>query len=110
MRVKSKLWLEKSGELVFGEGKSEILKAVAETGSLNAACRKMGISFRHGWGYITAVEKRLGFRLVERSKGGRGGGGSRLTPEAKQLMRKYDRLKAAVDDFTDDKFREIFGD
>ena len=110
VKIKSKLWLEKSGKLVFGEGKSELLKAIERTGSINKACERIGISFRHGWGYITAIEKRLGFKLIERSKGGKGGGGSCLTPRGRDLVQKFDRLKNIINKFADGKFKETFSD
>jgi len=108
MKVKSKVWLEEKGELVFGDGKSEILKAIDRTGSISKASRKMGFSFRHGWGYITAIEKRMGFKLIERSKGGRGGGGSHLTPAGREIVKKFDSLQKAVNKFTDKQYGEIF--
>jgi len=108
MQIKSKVWLEKDNELIFGEGRAELLKAIDKTGSINKAASEMGISFRHGWSYITAIERRLGVKLIERTKGGRGGGGSRLTPEAKDLVKKLVKLKSAVNRFTDKKFKEIF--
>ncbi len=109
MKIKSKVWLEKNSKLIFGDGKSQILKAIEEAGSINKAAKKMGISFRHAWGYITAIERRAGFKLIERNKGGIGGGGSCLTPRAKELVQKFDRLKRAVNKFTDKKSKEIFG-
>jgi len=108
MKIKSKIWLEKRNGLVFGEGKSELLKAIDGTGSISKAAKKMGISFRHGWGYITAIEKRIGFKLIERKKGGRYGGGSSLTPKGRALIKKFDKLKTKVDRFTDDEFKEVF--
>lgn len=110
MKVKSKTWLEKNSKLVFGEGKSELLNAINQTGSINKASKKMGISFRHAWGYITAIEKRLGFKLLERAKGGRDGGGSRLTPAGRDLLGKFNRLENLVNKFADIKFKEIFSD
>ena len=110
MKAKTKVWLEKSGSLVFGSGKSELLKAIDETGSIKAASERMGISFRHGWGYVTAIEKRLGLKLIERSKGGRGGGGSRLTPAGMRLMCNFDRMESLIIRFADKKFREVFAD
>ncbi|MBU0549738.1 MAG: winged helix-turn-helix domain-containing protein [Candidatus Omnitrophica bacterium] len=109
MKVKSKVWLEKRDKLVFGEGKSRLLKAINQTGSINKASGKMGISFRHAWGYITAIEKRLGFKLIERTKGGKEGGGSRLTPAGRKLVGNFDQLASALNKFTDKKFKEIFG-
>ena len=110
MKVKSKIWLEKNGKLVFGEGKSKILKTIEETGSISRACKKMGISFRHGWSYITAIENRLGIKLIERQKGGKNGGGSCLTDYAKELIEKTEHLKKVVNKFADKKFKEIFND
>jgi len=109
MRVKSKVWLERKGELIFGEGKSKLLKAIEATGSINRASFKLGISFRHAWSHITAIEERMGFKIIERTKGGRCGGGSRLTPLGRGLIKRFDCLKDAVNNFTDHKFKEIFG-
>jgi len=108
MKVKSKVWLEKNGRLVFGEGKSELLKSIDKTGSISDAAKKMGISFRRAWGYVTAIEKRLGMKLIVRSKGGKGGGGSSLTPLAKAFIHKYDRLENLTNKFVDTKFKELF--
>ncbi|MBL7131021.1 MAG: LysR family transcriptional regulator [Candidatus Omnitrophica bacterium] len=108
MKIKSKVWLEKNGKLVFGEGKSNLLKAIDKTGSINKASKQMGISFRRGWAYITAIEKRLGIQLIARSKGGKHGGGSCLTPAGKMLVRKFDKLEDIVRKFTDAKFQELF--
>ncbi|OIO74589.1 MAG: hypothetical protein AUJ85_05115 [Elusimicrobia bacterium CG1_02_37_114] len=110
MEIKSKVWIEKDGKLIFGKGKSDLLKAIGQAGSISGASKKMNISFRHGWGYITAIEKRLGVKLLEKSKGGKDKGGSSLTPLAKDLIKKYDKLEKLVDEFVDRKFREIFGE
>lgn len=110
MKIKSKIWIEKNEELVFGEGKSNLLKAIDKTGSINKASKQMGVSFRRGWAYITAIEKRLGIKLIARSKGGKRGGGSCLTPAGKMLVRKFDKLEKVVCGFTDTKFQELFID
>ncbi|MBU0570911.1 MAG: LysR family transcriptional regulator [Candidatus Omnitrophica bacterium] len=108
MEVRSKIWLEENGKLIFGEGKSKIFKAIQEFRSINKAAESMGISFRHAWSYISEIEKRTGVKLVERVKGGAGGGGSRLTEYATEIMRKYDILKDKIDNYVDKKFKEIF--
>ncbi|MFH1848329.1 MAG: LysR family transcriptional regulator [Candidatus Omnitrophota bacterium] len=108
MKVKSKVWLEKRNGLILGEGKAQLLKEIDRSGSINKAAQSMGVSFRKAWSSVTAVEKRLGARLIERQKGGSNGGGSLLTPSARTLIRKYDRLKQSVDRFADKKFKEIF--
>jgi molybdate transport system regulatory protein len=108
MKVKSKVWLEKEGQLVFGAGRASILRAVEETGSLNAAAKKLDMSYRRLWSHITASEKRLGRELVVRNKGGKGGGGAQLTGFAQELLVKYGELERAVVAFTDNRYREVF--
>ncbi len=108
MRVKSKVWLEKDGELVFGVGKSLILKAVWETGSINKAAKSMNMSYRHAWSYIVSAEKRIGKQLLIRTKGGKEGGGAKLTDYAKDLFKKFEKLEQEVNVFTDKRYKKIF--
>ncbi|MCX5707928.1 MAG: winged helix-turn-helix domain-containing protein [Candidatus Omnitrophica bacterium] len=108
LKVKSKVWLEKNNSLVLGDGRFRILQAIDETGSINKAAKKLDMSFRHAWSYIDSSEKTLGIKLIQREKGGRYGGGSRLTPRAKKLVQKLARLNAEVKDFVDLRFRRIF--
>lgn len=108
MKVKSKVWIEKDGKPIFGEGKARLLQAIEKTGSINEAAQLMGISFRRAWSYITAMEKRLGLILVNKSRGGKGGGGSSLTEEAKRFLCRYEKLNKSIRTFTDKKFREIW--
>ena len=108
MRIKSKVWLEKDGELVFGSGKSLILKAIQETGSINKAAKMMRMSYRHAWSYVASAEERMGKQLLIKIKGGRDGGGAVLTDYAKDLLEKFCRLEKEVNAFTDSRFKEIF--
>ncbi|MCK4245305.1 MAG: LysR family transcriptional regulator [Candidatus Omnitrophica bacterium] len=108
MKVKSKVWIEKDGKPIFGEGKARLFQAIEKTGSINEAAQLMGISFRRAWGYITAMEKRARFVFVNKNRGGKGGGGSRLTEEAKRFLRRYERLNKSIRAFSDKKFKEIW--
>ncbi len=108
MQVKSKIWLEKEGLLIFGEGKSRILKAIDKHKSINKAAFCLGMSFRHAWSYINEIERRAGIKMIERARGGRDGGGSRLTEDAAELIHRYDRLKEDVDKYADKKVKETF--
>lgn len=108
MRIKSKVWLDKDGELVFGTGKLLILKAISETGSINQAAKKLKMSYRHAWSYIRSAEKRIGKPLLLKTKGGRSGGGAILTDYARNLIEKFEKLEEEVKDFTNKRYREIF--
>lgn len=108
MKVKSKVWLEKDGKLVFGSGKMLILKTIRQTGSINKAAKKMKMSFRHAWSCICSAEKRLGVSLLIKVKGGRAGGGALLTNYAKGLIDKFEKLEKEVNAFTDKRYKNIF--
>lgn len=107
LQVRSKIWLEIDGEPVFGQGREKLLRLIQSTGSINAAAKEMGIPYRKAWTYIDAMEKRLGFALVNRLKGGTGGGTSSLTPEAEALLQKYDLLQQGFNEMVNGKFLEL---
>ncbi|MCG2712325.1 MAG: winged helix-turn-helix domain-containing protein [Candidatus Omnitrophica bacterium] len=108
MEVRSKVWLEKDGELVFGKGKGLIFRAVEETGSINKAAQKLGMSYRHAWSYIRSSEKRLGKSLVLKARGGENGGGAVLTDYAKQLLIKFECFEQDIQEYVDKRYKEVF--
>ena len=56
MEIKYKIWIEKNGKVVFGKGRDNILKAIDEQRSLNAAAKKLEMSYRAAWGRLKASE------------------------------------------------------
>jgi len=92
MKVAYKIWLDHDGK-AFGEGPYELLKRVEKTNSLHEATHQMDMSYSKAWKLIQAMEKRLGFSLLDKKVGGRSGGGSHLTPEARNLMKQYGRFQ-----------------
>ncbi len=90
--IKYKVWLEKDGDIVIGMGKEKLLKEIEKTGSISAAARKLGLSYKKAWQYIKSMEKRLGMKLVKTKSGGFRGGGSQLTDEAKELLKEFDEI------------------
>lgn len=107
LQVRSKIWLESNGAPVFGQGREELLRLIQQGSSINAAAKAMGIPYRKAWTYIDAMEKRLGFPLVNRQKGGAGGGASSLTPQAVALLEKFNLLQEGFNDRVNSKFIEL---
>ena len=64
MKVKFKIWIEQDGNVAFAEGRRMLLEAVERLGSLNAAAKELGMSYRAAWGKIKATEKALGPETV----------------------------------------------
>ena len=108
LRVRSKVWLEVDGEPLLGDGRERLLRLIDELGSINAAARRMGLSYRRAWSFLQAMEERLDISLVFREKGGIGGGSSALTAEAKELLEKFDSLRQGLNQAVDQRFCEIF--
>jgi molybdate transport system regulatory protein len=108
MAVRSKVWLEVDGEPLLGEGREQLLNLVEQTGSISAAARAMGITYRKAWGHLQAMEGKLGFPLVLRQKGGAGGGESLLTPQAAQLLAAFALLRRDVNATVDARFAQLF--
>lgn len=108
--IKSKLWIEVDGRPVFGRGRRFLLEAIDKYGSINQAAKEISISYRKAWGYIKAMEERLGFKLIDRQTGGKNGGGATLTQEAKLFLKKYAELEMGIREIVDERFRKIFVD
>ena len=96
MRVASKIWLDQNGK-AFGDGPYELLRGVEKTASLHKASGQMGMAYSKAWKLIRRVEQRLGFSLLDRKVGGRSGGGSSVTPKAKEFMSNYERFREEVE-------------
>ncbi|MGC2061804.1 MAG: winged helix-turn-helix domain-containing protein [Thermodesulfovibrionales bacterium] len=108
MEIKSKLWIEVGGQPVFGRGRRFLLEAIDRYGSINQAAKEINISYRKAWGYIKAMEERLGFRLIERQAGGKNGGGAILTAEARAFLKKYAALEKGMQELVDKRFETVF--
>ncbi|WP_435075486.1 TOBE domain-containing protein [Halorubrum sp. HHNYT27] len=83
------------GDTEFDERDAALLRAVRETGSVAGAAAELGRSRARALSRIEALEAAFG-RLVERRRGGSGGGGSRLADAGRELLDRYDRLQAAL--------------
>lgn len=108
LKIKSKLWLEVDGRPVFGRGRRFLLEAIDKSGSINQAAKKINISYRKAWGYIKAMEERLGIKLIDRQIGGRSGGGATLTEDARRFLKQYEALEKGIQELVDERFNKIF--
>lgn len=109
MRLRMKFWLEsEAGNFVLGPGTLRLLLAVAEQGNLKAGARVVGLSYRTAWDRLKKAEEGLGFALLERHSGGEGGGGSFLTGDALELVRRYRRFVSGTQGLLEAHFAEAF--
>lgn len=71
----------------------EVLRRIEETGSISQAARLAGISYKAAWQAVDTLSNLTGMKLVDRSVGGVGGGGARLTAEGRRLLEIAARLE-----------------
>lgn len=88
---------------------ADLLRQIDDTGSLSTACHTMGISYSNGWKSIKSAEIQFGFDLLESIRGGRGGGVSRLTERARDLLARYDRLEEQINRLCNENMQDYFG-
>lgn len=106
--LRTKIWVvDPSGDVLFGMGRVKILEAIDRGGSINAAAKELKMSYRAVWGRIKATEERLGRELVVRTTGGASGGGSSLTPFARDLIREYKVFRSQVIADADARFERM---
>ena len=98
------------GERFFGEGPYRLLLGVEELGSLRAAAKRMGMAYTKAFVIIKRAEAEFGFALTRRTIGGKGGGSSRLTDDAKELIKRYEAYRAACAAMADSLYLEYFQD
>lgn len=99
---------DSEGERIFGEGPCRLLKEIETFGSLRAAARKMDMAYSKALRILKRAEQAFGMPLTTRAIGGRDGGGSRLTPEGKELLEKYEKYRIQCADANRAIFRELF--
>jgi len=104
------VWVERDGAVLLSEWRVALLEAVAATGSLARAADRLGVPYRTAWDRIRETEEHLGIRLLVTESGGAEGGGSRLTPEASDLIARFQRVTAGVDELIAGRFRAELGD
>jgi molybdate transport system regulatory protein len=79
-----------------GPGKIVLLEAIAEAGSISAAARSLGMSYRRAWELVAELNETFSTPVVERITGGAGGGGARLTSLGETLVLGFRDIEVAA--------------
>jgi molybdate transport system regulatory protein len=112
LEIRSKIWIERGsgGNVVLSEWRVELLEAIDAHGSLSRAAEALDIPYRTAWERVKATEGEIGFRLLDSESGGQDGGGSRLTPEARDLCRRFRRVSGGIQEVISRRFAAEFSD
>ena len=85
-----------SDEFYVGPGRADLLDGIAETGSIAAAGKRMGMSYKRAWSLVQAMNEGWQSPLVEATRGGAGQGGASLTADGVFVLERYRAMQAAT--------------
>ncbi|MGB5419851.1 winged helix-turn-helix domain-containing protein [Algibacter sp.] len=109
-KIKSRIWIESENNVLLGEGRVRLLKAIQDTGSLSKAAKSLNISYKKAWQLLDSVNKSAKKPVTINSIGGKGGGGAELTEYGKSLIKAFDEINKNCWEFLDkqlEKFERI---
>ena len=86
-----------SDKAYVGPGRADLLDGIARTGSISAAGKGMGMSYKRAWGLVQALNEGFGRPLVETARGGAAQGGAHLTPLGEEVLARYRAMQRATE-------------
>ena len=93
-RAQFRLRITKGDDIAVGPGKIDLLEAIAATGSITAAAKRLGMSYRRAWLLVDTMNRCFRAPVVAAEDGGQRGGGAALTPLGAEAVRRYRRVEA----------------
>ncbi|WP_298553259.1 LysR family transcriptional regulator [uncultured Algibacter sp.] len=106
-KIKSRIWIESDNNVLLGEGRVHLLKAIDDTGSLSKAAKSLKISYKKAWQLLDSVNKSAKKPVTINIIGGKGGGGAELTEYGKSLIEAFDEINKNCWKFLDEQLEKI---
>lgn len=106
-KIKSRFWIQGKNGTFLGEGRVQLLQAIEHAGSITAAAKELGLSYRKAWKMISIMNEEAPKPLVIREVGGSQGGGTRLTIEGRHAITTYLDFKRKCNAYIDKTFKEF---
>ena len=84
-----RLRISRGDDIAIGPGKIDLLEAIARTGSITAAAKALGMSYRRAWLLLDTMNRCFREPVVDTATGGKGGGGAQITVFGKTVLKSY---------------------
>jgi molybdate transport system regulatory protein len=94
-------------ELFLGYAQIRLLKQVSIDGSIHAAAKNLKMSYQHAWHLLDKLNLLSPVPIVIRQKGGKDGGGCRISPYGMKLIRTYEKKVADIIQFLEESNSEL---
>src|SRR5262245_8337032 len=95
-KVGVRVWVERAGKALLGDGKAELMAAIDREQSITKAAKSAGMSYRRAWNMIQEINEAAGEPLVAAAVGGTKGGGARLTERGRMAVSVYERVRTSL--------------
>lgn len=105
LELDGSIWFRSGAQTWGGKNRIDLLAQIDATGSITAAARAVGMSYKGAWDAIDAMNNLAGEPLVVRAAGGKGGGGTQLTDRARRLIATFRALESEHRKFMDNLTR-----
>ncbi len=106
-RIKTQVRLLLDDEIALGPGKADLLDAIDATGSISAAGKRLGMSYRRAWLLVDTMNRCFREPLVTTATGGASGGGALLSERGRDVLERYRALERELAAITDGAFAEL---
>ena len=105
--LKGRLWIDGPEGTFLGVGRIVLLERIKEHGSLIAAARSMNMSYRHAWDLLDSIGRQAKKPLFTTGRGGREGGGTRLTGEGEKIIAAFWKLNGKFRKFLEKEMKNL---
>jgi molybdate transport system regulatory protein len=92
-RIQFRIRISRGDDIAVGPGKIDLLEAIRTAGSISAAARSLGMSYRRAWLLVDTMNRCFKAPLVDAEAGGKRGGGARLTALGSEVIERYRRVE-----------------
>jgi len=96
-KITARLRFKLGTVILLGPGKTDLLQAIDRTGSISAAARAMGMSYKRAWQLVDEMNRHLNKPVVVAAFGGSHGGGAHLTPFGQEVLCRYRRMLTSLE-------------
>lgn len=105
--VRPRIYIGTGNGIAIGPGKIDLLRAIAQTGSIAAAARTLKMPYKRAWLLIDSLNQGFCRPVVSTASGGKEGGGTFLTPLGVNLLERYTALEQRINDASSEEIKAL---
>lgn len=105
--IRTAIRIQHQGYIAMGPGKADLLDAIMQYGSISAAAKSMGMSYKRAWDLVTVMNRAFQVPLVTTMVGGSHGGGTTLTELGQEVLRLYREAQMKTEAYVESEMQAL---